>query len=172
MTIAKKELTLLEHHNQLTDAIARDESIPADIKSLLISISTFFNTQKQCAFPSRKQIAARMGRCVNYVTELIAKSKKAGYLISTAQFIKTEIDSAPRQTVNKYEFALEMFGLYYRKAKALLNRNLRKKDKKKEASQQATNDRVDHVNQLLEKASMAEQPDSNSFEWEEYQPPK
>ncbi|MCY9829407.1 hypothetical protein [Vibrio chagasii] len=172
MTTVKKELTLLEHHNQLTDAIARDESIPADIKALLVCLSTFFNTQKQCAFPSRKKIAARMGCCVNYVTELIAKANKTGRLIVTAQFIQTDIDSAPRQTVNKYEFALEMFGLYYNKAKTLLNRNLRKKNKKKEATQQAATARVDHINQLFRGSTESEQPNIDTFEWEEYEPPK
>ncbi|MFA0012005.1 hypothetical protein AB4391_01465 [Vibrio lentus] len=172
MTTAKKELTLLEHHNQLTDAIARDESISADIKSLLVCISTFFNTQKQCAFPSRKKIAARMGCCVNYVTELIAKAKKTGRIKVTAQFTKTAIDSAPRQVANKYEFALEMFGLYYKKAKTLFNRHLRKKNKKKEATQQASAARVDYITQQLDEASVSEQPDIDTYEWEEYEPPK
>ncbi|MFA0057697.1 hypothetical protein [Vibrio echinoideorum] len=172
MTTSNQALKFLEHHNQLTDAVACDESIPADIKALLIAISTFFNTQKQCAFPSRKKIAARMGRCVNYVTELIAKAKKAGYLKSTAQFILIKGESAPRQIANKYEFILEKLGLYYKKAKALLNRNLRKKNKKKEATQQAATSRVDHINQMLDEAHPANQSDDDMSCWEDYSPPE
>nr|AKN37752.1 hypothetical protein [Vibrio tasmaniensis] len=130
MTTSNQALKPLEHHNQLTDAVACDENIPADEKALLIAISTFYNLSNQCAFPSRKQISARMGRCVNYVTELISKAKKSGRLISTAQFVQVDGESAPRQIANKYEFVLEKFGLFYSKAKAMLNRNIRKKSKK------------------------------------------
>ena len=167
MTTSDQPLKFLEHHNQLTNAVACDESIPADEKSLLIAISTFYNLSNQCAFPSRKQIAARMGRCVNYVTELISKAKKSGRLISTAQFILIEGESAPRQIANKYEFVLEKFGLFYSKAKAMLNRNLRKKNKENKATQQAASSRVDHINQLLDDAHISDIP-----EWEDYTPPE
>ncbi|WP_299143960.1 hypothetical protein [uncultured Vibrio sp.] len=166
MTTSNSPLKYLEHHNQLTDAVACDESIPADEKSLLIAISTFFNLANQCAFPSRKQIAARMGRNINYVTELISKAKKSGRLISTAQFIQIEGESAPRQIANKYEFVLEKLGLFYSKAKAMLNRNLRKKSKKNKATQQAASSRVDHINQILDEAHTTDIP-----EWEDYSPP-
>ncbi|MFA0080247.1 hypothetical protein AB4427_19280 [Vibrio artabrorum] len=167
MTTSNQALKFLEHHNQLTDAIACDENIPADIKALLVAISTFYNLSNQCAFPNRKQIAARMGRCVNYVTELISKAKKSGRLISTAQFILIEGESAPRQIANKYEFVLEMFGLCYSKAKTMLNRNLRKKSKKNKATQQAASSRVEHINQMLDEAQTSDIP-----EWEDYSPPE
>ncbi|WP_299695493.1 hypothetical protein [uncultured Vibrio sp.] len=167
MTASNQSLKFLEHHNQLTNAVACDESIPADEKSLLIAISTFYNLSNQCAFPSRKQIAARMGRCVNYVTELISKAKESGRLISTAQFVLIEGESAPRQIANKYEFVLEKFGLFYSKAKAMLNRNLRKKSKENKTTQQAASSRVDQINQLLDEAQTSDIP-----EWEDYTPPE
>ncbi|MFA0077988.1 helix-turn-helix domain-containing protein [Vibrio artabrorum] len=167
MTTSNQTLKFLEHHNQLTDAVACDESIPADEKALLIAISTFYNLSNQCAFPSRKQIAARMGRCVNYVTELISKAKKFGRLISTAQFIQVEGESAPRQIANRYEFVLEKLGLCYSKAKAMLNRNLRKKSKKNKATQQTASSRVEHINQMLDEAQTSDIP-----EWEDYSPPE
>ena len=172
MTSSNQTLKFLEHHNQLTDAVACDESIPADEKSLLIAISTFYNLSNQCAFPSRKQIAARMGRCVNYVTELISKAKKSGRLISTAQFVQVEGESAPRQIANKYEFVLEKFGLFYSKAKAMLNRNLRKKEKEKQVRQAAANSRVAHVDRTLNETHKATSQDSYQPEWEDYTPPE
>lgn len=172
MSTNNPTLTFLEHHNQLTDAIARSESLPRHVRTLLIGISTFFNHQKQCAFPNRKQLSARTGYCVNHITDLIKEAVELGVLKSTAQFVQIDGESAPRQIANKYEFVLEKFGLFYNKTKALLNRNLRKKNKESKEAQEASTARVDHINQLLEQAVTPELSDTQEPTWEDYSPPE
>ncbi|MFA0520498.1 hypothetical protein AB4501_26465, partial [Vibrio sp. 10N.222.55.E8] len=81
--------------------------------------------------------------------------------------IQVEGESAPRQIANRYEFVLEKLGLCYSKAKAMLNRNLRKKSKKSKATQQAASSRVDHINNLIDEAQTSDIP-----EWEDYTPPE
>ncbi|MFA0519837.1 hypothetical protein AB4501_23100, partial [Vibrio sp. 10N.222.55.E8] len=81
--------------------------------------------------------------------------------------IQVEGESAPRQIANKYEFVLEKFGLFYSKAKTMLNRNLRKKSKKNKATQQTASSRVEHINQMLDEAQTSDIP-----EWEDYSPPE
>ena len=164
-------LKFLEHHHQLTDAVACNESLPRHVRTLLVGISTFFNLSNQCAFPNRKQISERTGYCVNHITDLIKEAVKLGVLKSTAQFIQIEGESAPRQIANKYEFALEKFGLFYNKTKALLNRNLRKKNKKNEQNQQAATSRSEYVNQLIDTPYTAGLPKSDHQESDGSLPP-
>lgn len=134
------DLVLLQHHNQLVNAIASTESISRGVRTLLVAVATFFNMNEQCAYPNRQQLSKRTGYHPNHITVLIKEAVELGFLTSTAQFFLVDGESAPRQVSNKYEFALETFGLFFNKAKLLLNRNLRKKKKKEqelEASRQA-----------------------------------
>ncbi|QFT13600.1 hypothetical protein [Vibrio sp. THAF190c] len=163
-------LKLLTHHHQLENAVLTNESIPREVKNLLAGIATFFNVNNQCAFPNRQQLSKRTGYCPNHITALIKKAKDLGLLISTPQFIQVDGESAPRQIANKYEFVLEKFGLFYNKAKALLNKNRRKKDKANTAHQEVVNKRIDAVNQMLDECR--EQPQQEQpYYWEDYTPP-
>lgn len=163
-------LELLTHHHQLVNAVLTNESIPREVKNLLAGISTFFNVNNQCAFPNRQQISKRTGYCTNHITALIKKAKELGLITSTPQFVQVEGESAPRQIANKYEFVLEKFGLFYSKAKAMLNKNLRKKDKDNAAQQKSVDYRVDSVNQMLDESRQQPQQDQ-SYDWEDYTPP-
>lgn len=167
LLMKKDELSLLEHHNQLVDAIARDESIPRGVKNFLVGLATFFNVTNQCAFPNRRQIAKRTGYCSNHITALIKESKKLGLIKSTAQFFHIQGEDSPRQVANKYEFVLDKFGLYYNKTKALLNRNLRKKNKQQQ--------KPEHTNTKPIHAPVIEKPHTEtSYDYdylEEYAPP-
>ncbi|BCL74199.1 hypothetical protein VIBNIFTn2_1110010 [Vibrio nigripulchritudo FTn2] len=129
------ELQLLEHHNQLVSAIAESEDLPRQVRNLLVGIATFFNLNKQCSFPTRKQISERTGYCVNHVTSLISIANKIGVLKSVAQFRHNEGEAAPRQIANLYTFNLERFGLYYSALKVKQNRLKRNKKQKKPVSQ-------------------------------------
>lgn len=169
MTTANPEL--LTHHHQLMDAIARDENMPRPVKSLLIGIASFFNLANQCAFPSRNQISKRTGYSPNYITALIKLCVFLGYIRSTPQFVHVEGEAAPRQIANKYEFVLEKFNLFYNKTKTLLNRNMRKKDKKAETRQKAAEERAEHIDRILEEATLENQKDT-SLRWEDYAPPE
>lgn len=146
------DLTLLEHHHQLGNAIARTEGIPKQVKLLLVGIATFFNVQQQCAFPKRKQIAKVTGYCPNHITAIVQQAVKLGFLKSKPQFIQVEGESAPRQIANKYEFVLEKFGLFYSKAKAMLNKNLRKKKKEEQKHEEAYSPMMDFVNEQFAEA--------------------
>ncbi len=168
MTTTNPEL--LTHHHQLMDAIARDENMARPIKSLLIGIASFFNLTNQCAFPSREQISKRTGYCPNHITALIKLCVFLGYIRSTPQFVQVEGESAPRQIANKYEFVLEKFGLFYNKAKSMLNRNLRKKDRKAEAAKKEAKERAEHIDRILKEATFENQDDS-TLRSEDYSPP-
>ncbi|NOI41062.1 hypothetical protein F0251_21890 [Vibrio sp. 070316B] len=165
-------LNLLTHHHQLENAVLMNESIPREVKNLLAGIATFFNVHNQCAFPNRQQLSKRTGYCPNHITTLIKKAKELGLLISTPQFIQIDGESAPRQIANKYEFVLEKFGLFYSKAQAMLNRNLRKQKKENQTQQANINSRVEHVEQLLRESHTTSSPGSYQPEWEDYSPPE
>lgn len=124
------DFKLLEHHNQLVEAIIVNENLPRSLKTLLSAIASFFNVNKQCAFPSRRQIALRTGYSRNHITGLIQQAVTHGFITSTAQFMLVEGENARRQISNKYEFTLSIFGLYFSKAKALSSRFQRNKSKK------------------------------------------
>ncbi|MFA0175384.1 hypothetical protein AB4472_09495 [Vibrio lentus] len=171
MTTSNQTLKFLEHHNQLTDAVACNVGLSRGVRTLMVGISTFYNLNKQCAFPSRKQIAERTGFCVNHITDLIKEAVELGALKSTAQFVQYEDEKAPRQTTNKYEFNLAFFGLCYSKAKSMLNRNLSKKRKENKATQQAASSRVEHINQMIDEAYPTNQSDDDTPDWEGYSPP-
>lgn len=129
-------LTLLEHHHQLVNAVAMNSSIPRQVRNLLVGIATFFNMGNQSAFPSRRQIAERTGYCMNHVTDLIKQACDANLIESKAQFMQIEGEVSPRQIANKYTFNLKAFGLFYSKAKALIARNKRHKQDRPKSSQQ------------------------------------
>ena len=149
MTTKKHTLTLLQHHHELTNAIACDRQLPRQIKTLLVGISTFFNLSNQCAFPSRAQISKRTGYCTNHITTLIKQAVEMGVLVSTPQYVLVPGETAPRQISNKYEFVLESFGLFFSKAKALLNRNLRQKSTNQATNEREAKKRIDHIDTIL-----------------------
>lgn len=136
--MSESNLTLLEHHHQLINAVAMNESIPRQVKALLVGIATFFNVKNQCAFPSRRQISDRTGYCMNHVTDLIKEATQRGLIKSTPQYMKVEGEAAPRQIANKYEFVLSKFGLFYSELKVKIAKEKRNKNQKhsnKEAPQ-------------------------------------
>lgn len=128
--MSESNLTLLEHHHQLINAVAMNESIPRQVKALLVGIATFFNVKNQCAFPSRRQISDRTGYCINHVTDLIKEATQRGLIKSTPQYMQVEGEAAPRQIANKYEFVLSKFGLFYSALKVKIAKEKRNKSKK------------------------------------------
>ncbi|WP_199868193.1 hypothetical protein [Vibrio anguillarum] len=166
------ELTLLEHHHQLVNAIATSKHLSRRVRTLLVGIATFFNLNDQKAVPNRKQISERTGYCPNHITALVSEATKLGFIKSTPQYYQVDGESAPRQISNKYEFVLEKFGLYYSKAKLLLNRNLRKKKKEQAKQESLSESRIDHVNKIINEYILEHvEPHLESTYWDELPPP-
>ncbi len=168
--MSSSDLTLLEHHHQLVNAIAKTEDIPRQVRNLLVGLATYFNVHNQCAFPSRKQLTTRTGYCANHITALIKQAVDLGFLKSTPQYIQVDGEAAPRQVANKYEFILDKFGLFYSKTKALFNRNKRKKEKEQKNLDASLEPMREFVNeQIAEALEVATQ--ENEFYFDD-SPPK
>ena len=105
-------LKLLEHHLQLVEAILISEHIPKELRYFLSQLGSFFNLDRQCAFPTRRRLSERSGYSKSYISELVRRCKEHGFISVTPQYHKSETDSAPRQIANLYRFNLDKFGFY------------------------------------------------------------
>ncbi|EDP57985.1 hypothetical protein [Vibrio sp. AND4] len=156
-------LTLITHHHQLTDLILKSADIPREIKSLLIGISSFYNLRNDNAFPTRKLLSERTGYSANYITHLIAKAVKHGYLKVTPQFRQVEGEKGPRQTSNIYNIVLSKLGGFYSKTKAAMNIACRKRNKEKSIHQEKVQSRIDFVDSTLKQANPSQTNKSLTF---------
>ncbi|WP_412497229.1 hypothetical protein [Vibrio fluvialis] len=125
-------LKLLEHHLQLVEAILSSEHIPKELRYFLSQLGSFFNLDKQCAFPTRRRLSERSGYSKSYISELIRRCRDLELITVTPQYHAAHGDSAPRQIANLYRFNLEKFGFYCDKIERGMKKLARKaiKDKK------------------------------------------
>lgn len=153
------QLSLLEHHNQLTDHVLKSE-LPRPIKLFMSVLSTYYNLNKQSAQLTRRTLAARLGLSMSHVSALIAQAVKLGVLESTAQFepVPGSNNGMYRQTANLYQFKLSYFGLYYDKQKIATKKRLRSLGivGKGNKSKQPKPDNSQHQKQIIDRANQAE----------------
>ncbi|HEQ3434848.1 TPA: hypothetical protein VGS73_003576 [Vibrio cholerae] len=127
-------LKLLEHHLQLVEAILSSEHIPKELRYFLSQLGSFFNLDRQCAFPTRRRLSERSGYSKSYISELVRRCKEAGYITVSPQYYKSEGDKAARQIANLYQFNLEKFGFYCNKIEREVKNLARKVGKKEKSS--------------------------------------
>lgn len=151
MNSSNQKMTAITHHHQLMNLVIKSVSIPRELKSLLIAISSFYNLKNDNAFPTRKLLSERTGYSVNYITHLIAKAVKQGYLKVQCQFRQVEGEKSPRQTANIYQIVLSSIGGFYCRTKTLQKSTNRKKKNIALKSQEHVRQRTTFVELMLGK---------------------
>lgn len=83
-----RSLPFITHHNPLTHAIINSPEIPLNQKKLLSAIASHDNVLRDGVSISVWMLAETIGYTPGYVSQLISRAKKSGYLKSTRQFLQ------------------------------------------------------------------------------------
>ncbi len=115
MQSSVNDLRLFEHHEQIIAQIWSNSDIDRKMKGFLSALAGFFNFQTQCAFPSRRQIAGRLGNLSSSrISYYINQAVKNGLITSEARYeLVDKRKRTYRQTSNLYRFNLQALGLLY-----------------------------------------------------------